>query len=52
MAKAKTTGTDDTAPETTVENTVVQENLLNTDNEIVPDAAPAGHISRDFNSPV
>lgn len=52
MAKAKTTGPEDTAPETTVENTVVQENLPNPDNEVVPDATPAGHGSRDFNSPV
>ena len=52
MAKAKTTGTEDTAPETTVENTVAQEVPLNPDTQVVPDATPAGHGSRDFHSPV
>lgn len=58
MAKAKTTGPDDTttAPETTVETvvetTTPQEVPLNPETQIVPDVTPAGHGSRDFNTPI
>jgi len=47
MAKKKA---EDATTDESVE--VTQETVPNPDNEIVPDATPAGHGSRDFNSTV
>ena len=43
---------DEVATEEVATEEVAQEVPLNPDTEIVPDATPAGHGSRDFHSPV